>query len=301
MKDLTFTAIDFETANPDYSSICQIGIVKFVDGQIVKEESQLINPETFFHGMNIHIHGITPEDVLGMPTFVEFFPELHKRINNQVVIHHQPFDYSAYCQACGLYGLEQSNTYWLNNSAVVRRTWDQFRSKGYGLKNVAKHLEIHFKHHDACEDARTAGLIFIEACKITGKSIEQWSKDVKRGRIKEFSKCPSKQKITGDLLKPSFECIENQNNPFYGKKVVISGTYSEWPDRKELARTLKSLGADIDSSVTANTNFLCAGNGVGPSKLNRMQKNIDECRDATILAEEEIIEILVEIQFNPEL
>ncbi len=292
IKDLNFVAIDFETANSNYSSICQIGLVFFEKGKIVKEESQLINPETHFDGMNINIHGITPEKVEGSPSFTEFYPELFNRINEQVVIHHQPFDHSAYCQACELHGLEESNTYWLNNAAVVRRVWEQFRTKGYGLKNVAKYLGIKFKHHDACEDARAAGLIFVEACRISGKSIEQWGTDVEKHRIKKPKTGPSKQDISGELLKP-LKNVENSNNSFFGKKVVISGTYTSWPDRKDLANILRKLGADIDKTVGVNTNILCAGAGVGPSKMKKMQKNIDNDKDAQIIKEDEILKMLI--------
>ena len=294
IENLNFVAIDFETANTDYSSICQIGLAFFENGTLVKEESHLINPEAYFDGYNISIHGITEENTKCAPTFKDFFPELCSRIENQVVIHHQPFDKIAYCQACELNRLEMSNTYWLDNAAVVRRTWEEFRQKGYGLKNIANHLGLKFKHHDACEDARTAGYVFIEACKITGKNIEEWTVEVESGKIKPSKKGPSRHRITGDLLKPITEFCDNINNPFYGKKVVISGTYTNWPNRKDLAKELKELGADIDSSVSTKTNYLCAGLGVGPSKLKNMQKNIDAGKDAAILCEQEILEILIE-------
>lgn len=292
-KNLNFVAIDFETANSNYSSICQIGLAFFENGELVKEESQIIDPDTHFDGINVSIHGITAMQVAGYPSFTEYFPELCEKIEAQVVVHHQPFDHLAYCQACELHQLEQSNSYWLNNSAVVRRTWEQFRQKGYGLKNVANYLGIDFKHHDACEDARAAGLIFIEACVLTGKTVEQWAESVENRRIKPPQKGPSVQKITGDLLQPSTECC-NCDNPFFGKKVVISGTYSNWPNRKELAKRIKDLGADIDSAVSTKTNFLFAGSGVGPSKLTKMQKNINEGKEAAILREDEIIEMLIE-------
>lgn len=300
MKDLNFVAVDFETANSNYSSICQIGFAFFENGELIKQECQLINPHTYFDGMNTRIHGITSEHVEGFPSFSEYYPEFVKRIDNQVVVHHQPFDYSAYCQACELHDLEHSNTYWLNNAAVVRRTWEQFSQKGYGLKNVASFLGFEFNHHDACEDAITAGLIFIEACKITGYSIDKWADLIECRRIKPRQKGPSPQRITGELLNPNNEFISNINNPFCGKKVVISGTYSNWPNRKDLAVILQKLGADIDSSVSAYTNLLCAGTGVGPSKMKKMQMNIDAGKNAAIIYEDEILEMLIDCEFEME-
>jgi hypothetical protein len=40
------------------SSICQIGIATFRDGQVVSEFSTLIDPEDYFDPMNIFIHGM---------------------------------------------------------------------------------------------------------------------------------------------------------------------------------------------------------------------------------------------------
>lgn len=290
-EDLTFVAIDFETANADYSSICQVGMVFFENGNIVREISQLINPMTHFDGFNIGKHRITPADVAHQPTFVDYYTELYPILNNQVAVHHQPFDRLAFHQACDKWQVEPPFTYWLDNAAVVRRTWAQFQKKGYALKNVADYLGIEFNHHDACEDARAAGLVFLEACHITGRGVEKWSYEVDHNGISPKQKGPSRQKITGDLLKFSDFC-DCSENYFTGKKVVISGTYQMWPDRKELAQIIKSFGADIDSSVSDKTNILCAGNGVGPSKMDKMQKNIEAGKDAVILNETEIDEIL---------
>ena len=60
---MQFIAIDVETANADMGSICQIGIAVFADGKVIDEWSTLIDPEDYFDGMNIYIHGIEPSMV----------------------------------------------------------------------------------------------------------------------------------------------------------------------------------------------------------------------------------------------
>ena len=42
MKVNTFTAIDFETAQGKRNSICQVGIVRVVDGEIVETYNKLL-------------------------------------------------------------------------------------------------------------------------------------------------------------------------------------------------------------------------------------------------------------------
>ncbi len=44
---MEFVALDFETANPDMSSICQLGFVHFKDGLLQDEWKTYVDPEDF--------------------------------------------------------------------------------------------------------------------------------------------------------------------------------------------------------------------------------------------------------------
>ena len=61
---MKFISLDVETANADMASICQFGIAKFIDRQLVEEWSSLIDPEDYFDFINIDIHGIIVVDIL---------------------------------------------------------------------------------------------------------------------------------------------------------------------------------------------------------------------------------------------
>lgn len=43
-----FVSIDFETANAELASICQVGIATFEDGKIIDSWESLINPLDYF-------------------------------------------------------------------------------------------------------------------------------------------------------------------------------------------------------------------------------------------------------------
>ena len=60
---MDFIAIDVETANPDLASICQIGLVTFRDGLVADSWQSLVNPEDYFDGLNVSIHGINERTV----------------------------------------------------------------------------------------------------------------------------------------------------------------------------------------------------------------------------------------------
>lgn len=95
--------------------------------------------------------------------------------------------------------------------------------------------------------------------------------------------------LSGDVLKPDFEHAINKENPFYMKKVVVSGLCDS--DKIEIAKELKELGADINGSVSSKTNFLIIGETPGPIKLNKMQANIEEGKEAKIITFEEYKEM----------
>jgi DNA polymerase-3 subunit epsilon len=69
-----FIALDVETANADFGSICSIGLVHFRGGIVFKSLTILVDPEDEFDPINIRIHGIRPEDVAGRPTMAKVFP-----------------------------------------------------------------------------------------------------------------------------------------------------------------------------------------------------------------------------------
>ena len=73
---MEFVAIDVETANADMSSICQVGIAHYVNGQIQEEWKTYINPEDYFDAFNISIHGIDEVTVWVRPRFPDLQPNL---------------------------------------------------------------------------------------------------------------------------------------------------------------------------------------------------------------------------------
>ena len=131
-----FVAIDVETANADMASICQIGVAKYNNGVLVEEWSSLVDPEDYFDFINIGIHGITEEDVVGKPTFSELVNQVSSFLNGSICVSHTHFDRVSICQALTKYNLPNFDTTWLDSARVARRTWEEFSWSGYGLANV---------------------------------------------------------------------------------------------------------------------------------------------------------------------
>ncbi|MEI7981249.1 MAG: 3'-5' exonuclease [Bacteroidota bacterium] len=171
---MKFYSLDVETANPDQSAICQIGVGIFEDGELVDTWSSYIDPQDYFHWRFIDIHGITPKMVKRKPTFPKVYPLLREMFENNIVIHHSPFDRIAFQKVFDKYGLDPFEVQWLDSVRVARHTWKEFSDGGYNLAHVAYRLGIDFQHHDALEDSITAGKIVLKACNIHGIQVHEW-------------------------------------------------------------------------------------------------------------------------------
>lgn len=243
---MKFMAIDVETANPDYSSICQVGIASFEDGTVKETWGSLVNPEDYFDPINVSIHGISESEVKDSPTFSEVFPTIIQYASDNIVVHHMPFDRIAISRAVAKYNLDSLNAKWLDSARVTRRTWQTLAYKGYGLSNVAMELGIEFKHHDALEDAIAAGKIVTKAIIDSGISLEDWLDRINR----PIALAPGQK---GGTLK-----LEgNPNGPLYGENLVFTGSLSI--RRRKAAEIAVNLGCNVSNSINKLTTILVVG------------------------------------------
>jgi DNA ligase (NAD+) len=82
--------------------------------------------------------------------------------------------------------------------------------------------------------------------------------------------------------------IEKASEKLTGKIFVISGVF-ENHSRDELKELVENNGGKMASGITSKTNFLIAGSGVGPSKLEKAQQ-----LGVTFLSEEALINMIQE-------
>ncbi len=168
---MKFTAIDFETANADRSSVCAVGLAMAENGQIVKRHRQLIRPDPcYFDPFNVAIHGITEADVADAPTFPEFWPSLWPRVSGPLVAHNAAFDMSVLRRALDRAAIRYPDTDYFCTRVVAKLAWPQHPT--YALDYIANVLGITFQHHDAEEDAYACALIALTACNhLTARSL----------------------------------------------------------------------------------------------------------------------------------
>ena len=279
---MEFVALDFETANPDMSSICQIGLVYFKDGSLQKEWKTYINPEDFFDEMNVSIHGIDESTVEGSPTFPDVAGLLYNHLDGRIAVCHTHFDRVAIQQACIKYDLPAPTCTWLDSARVARRTWEQFAYRGYGLSNVCTAIGYQFEQHDALEDAKAAAHIILAAIEKTGMDLNEWLKRVER--------CIGFPYQPGKIVQDG-----NPEGSLFGETLVFTGALKI--PRAMAAEMAAKTGCAVAAGVNRNTTILVVGDQ-DVKKLAGHEKSSKHRKAEKLIAEGCPIRILRESDFK---
>ena len=163
---MNFVAIDFETANSNRSSACEIGLTVVENGIIKEAFSYLIKPEpNYFHSINTSIHGINARMVANEPSFDLVWEQLQPLFeNNNLIAHNAGFDFSVLRYSLDHFGITYPNLRYSCSYQISKRVWRHLPS--YRLNSLCEHLDVPLNHHRAESDA-------IACAKIALKAFEQ--------------------------------------------------------------------------------------------------------------------------------
>jgi DNA polymerase III subunit epsilon len=275
----SFIAIDFETAQGPRHTACAVGIVKVIDNTIVEKYFTLIKPPDNKHSPgNSRKNGINSTHTINAPTFPEVVDKIHSYLKDNKVVCYSQFDENVYNSCVDYYNLDEY--YYVRNFTDVC-----YLDGGRSLDKACAAYGIEFKHHDALSDAYACARVYLIRMKNVINDYENTYEPV-------FYKPEGYSKFTGELLVKDLMNVYDKNNAFFDKKVVISGIFKNWPNRNDLGVILKKLGADVDTSIGKNTNYLITGENAGPSKINKMKLKMQVSDDAFILTEDEVSKML---------
>lgn len=254
-----FVAVDFENADYDQQA-CAVGIVAVKNGLIVEEVYHLIQPPGNKYGkFQIGIHGIYPSDTKESPTFDVIWPEIEKYFNGQkLVMHNASTDKAILHKSLSYYFIEIPE-YTYHDTCL------ELDCGKVSLDVLAKSYNVKLgNHHNALEDARATAEIWIKH--LNGESSDKTTLLDEKNKHKKS--LYEHKRIDSELYKKDLSNAD-KSSPFYDRKVVITG---DFPNRREIAKKLKMLGADIDSNITRKTHFVIIGNNPGPKKMETFEK-----------------------------
>jgi len=168
IRDSSFVAIDFETANHSRVSICAAGLAVFENGDLAEAPYWLVRPPKghgWFHEVFIECHGLTHLDVLDAPEFPAIAPEMLARLTRAdlVIAHKADFDIEHLRAALDHFGLPRPEFDYVCTCQLARRVWPDLPS--HGLKALTTHIGHDFHHHHAQADAEAAGRVLLAMMK----------------------------------------------------------------------------------------------------------------------------------------
>lgn len=280
MNKLSFTALDIETADSSNHFICQIGLVKVVNGIISEKYMSLVKPPNNFYSYhNIQIHGINPEMTEESPSFYDVWPRIIHLIEGQLVVcHNASFDIQ-----------KLENT--LNYYCIELPDFDiacTYKIYGENLIDCCASFSIDIgNHHDALADAEACALLYLISLQNENPSIKLIQEEKANSKSSSYF---SQKQITKDDLVPDFEnCCKS--NPFYMKKIVLTGDLN-FISRKDIAHELKIRGADVNTSISKKTDIVIIGDSPGPVKLQKIEELKQMGYFIQLIFEEELLSCL---------
>lgn len=283
----SFVVIDFETANPSRSSICQIGMVKYVDCLPVNTFGTYVNPEEEFSIYNINVHGITQDIVKDAPKFNEIYPDIIDFIGDNIILSHSLFDSQCMKKVIEKYELFNIENTWIDAIELLKRTLPQFADTGYKLQSLAQQFSLETKAHDALNDAYICGLIVNRSLEESNTRLEDWIDDLK--------KHPSAPFTYGYHAKSKVKREPNSKGEYFGRSIVFTGVLSS-VERAEAEDLANDHGFEIKSSVTKKVNYLVVGiQDLVATKGN--ERSTKELTADKLIAQGVDLKILNEVEF----
>jgi DNA ligase (NAD+) len=150
-------------------------------------------------------------------------------------------------------------------------------------ETVAKKLAKHYKSIDALSQATLMDLILVDEI---GERIAQ--------SVLDFFDNQENRNIIERLKKYGiqFEIIEkinpNATNKLSGKTFVVSGVFEKF-SRDDLKKAIEDNGGKVGSSISAKTDYLIAGDNMGPAKLEKANK-----LNISIISEDDFMNLINE-------
>ena len=267
-------AIDVETATRYPNSLCQISLVLVSNPPISLFTGLIKPPENEFDSHIVKIHGISPEMTLGSPTLEEVWPLILKYISDaKLIAHNASFDRNVLEKSLGYYDI-----------SLPDMDWDcTYQATGLKLLEACNQNKIKLdNHHDSAFDATACAKLYLGLTEYTNPRPTVSTK-------KDYSQY-SDRKLSKDILKKDLRSAD-PSSFFYDKKVVFTGVLKSL-DRTKAALLVKQLGGDIKTGITSKTEYVICGEGVGPSKMKKIDAYNESGYNIQLLNEDEFLNVL---------
>lgn len=170
-QELSFVALDFETANSDAASIIQVGVSKVIRGVVTATHTRPVLPDVMhrrFAPGNTRIHGLRSSYIVGAMSWPERLAMITKFAGAlPLIAHNVTTERNCIRKASAAAGITPPDLVLLCSLKMARRRLPEFPKHGLGYLTEAFGI-TDFTHHDAGEDARATALAILEIARRTG-------------------------------------------------------------------------------------------------------------------------------------
>jgi DNA polymerase III subunit epsilon len=161
-----------ETPNFKNDRICSLGLTVIDNGAVTASKYFLVNPECAFSYQNIQIHGITPGEVSGAPTFPEVWEEIGALFRAHLVAaHNATFDLCVLRKTLLAYGIHEAPARYVCTLRMARRLLKE--AENHRLPTLCEWYGIPLEHHNASSDSDACAKVLCRLVK-SGLRLEQY-------------------------------------------------------------------------------------------------------------------------------
>jgi len=313
-----FIAIDYETANSSYESVCAVGITVVENGEIFARYYSLIKPPkeySYFDPFNTSIHGISERDVRKAPSFAEVWKDIESfyvEKNLPFACHYAGFDIRVTESMLFHIGANFQDIYFFDTCTISKKVWPELLN--YKLNTIANFLGINLDHHNAASDAEACAKIALKQMELlsfdslskvaqnfgydlgilSSKGVKRMSDSKRYPNTKTYEYGHYAQSSKGIL--PSG--VINEESDLNGKNIVFTGGLQSMTRANAIQRAVNN-GAKVISSVSKKTNYLVVGisefinfeKGLTTNKYKEAEQMLADGFDICIIDEEEFLKM----------
>ncbi len=155
IKSKNLAVIDFETANDDPSSACQVGYVIIKKNKVYKIGSFYIKPKTNDFKYT-YTHGITASMVKNELDFHKVWTKIQKEFKgiDYFAAHNAPFDKRVLDNCLDKFKFKKNLIKFICTLQISRIYWKKgIDTNNHQLSTIAKKIKFNLNHHEAESDA----------------------------------------------------------------------------------------------------------------------------------------------------
>ncbi len=315
---MDFIALDFETANEQRSSACEVSLVRISQGEVRETFTSFIKPHASmgFNPWNVRIHGITEREVANSKEFDHVFREMMEfKGDLPLVAHNASFDMSVLRRTSELYGLKLPDIDFFCTRVFAERA-TTLTLPSYSLVNVCDALQIPFNEtHRAEADALACADVALRLSEAEGaKSLNELAESLlsKPGQIsgstyRGISSNSSSKKYPASMgkgaAKEFLASLSDEDmsydDDFTGKEVIFTGKLNSM-ERQDAQEKVIRAGGLSGNNVTKKTSIVVVGSpydaeirpgGTLSGKLKKVIDLREKGAEIRLLTEVEFLEL----------